>query len=178
MVCAYEVSLQRWFVLKDGIEISPKTGNLIPFSCPWSIGENSDSYSVRSSFRSKAEKDEQKEVAGRAIEPTPVVTFEPQAAPGAVDQWGGDAGQWTDTPVAAPVAALAAAPVVAAAPAGPTDWAAEAVSPSSFLLSNLFVSSLWNSKELICMFFSLQEDWNAGAGVAGGDSWGGGGAQW
>jgi small subunit ribosomal protein SAe len=137
---SHSIGLMWWMLAREVLRLRGQ----ISAKVPWSVMV--DLFFFREA--EEAEKDEQKEVAGRAIEPTPVVTFEPQAAPGAVDQWGGDAGQWTDTPVAAPVAALAAAPVVAAAPAGPTDWAAEA------------------------------EDWNAGAGVAGGDSWGGGGAQW
>ena len=82
----------------------------------------------------QTEKEDQKEVAGRAIEPAPAVTYEPPAPTAAVDNWGGDATatQWVDTPVAAAPVARVAPAAPAPAPAGPTDWAAEAVSVSSF----------------------------------------------
>jgi small subunit ribosomal protein SAe len=139
---SHSIGLMWWLLAREVLRLRGQ----ISAKVPWSVMV--DLFFFREA--DEAEKDEQKDVAGRAIEPSPAVTFEPQtAAPVAVDTWGGDAAQWVDTPVAAPVAAHAVPPVVGAAPAAPSDWAAEA------------------------------EDWSAAnPAAAAGDNWGGAVTTW
>ena len=105
-------------------------------------------------FRAQTEKEDQKEVAGRAIEPAPAVTYEPPAPTTAVENWGGDAPatQWVDTPVAAAPVARVAPAAPAPAPAAPTDWAAEAVSFIAFLSVHIGLSVCHYYHHLVTVF--------------------------